>query len=192
MPRKPSPTDVVSHVIAATAYVAHLYETLLDVDVPGDDYLVFLEQIDCAGHHLASCIWALHPQWLDMDERAVERKALEMFRAHRPPFEDLLDSPHPTRDLLHDAFEQVVAGAKAARRKGAQRRYRDVAIELDFVADHLENLLYLLDPEGFAATVDATTPVERVRLASRIEVIELELEETREMIRARRGSDLLN
>jgi hypothetical protein len=91
--------------------------------------------------------------------------------------------------VLVSALRAGIAAAHAsvedARRHGRDRRYRDVAAELEFTADHLENALYLIDPDAFLADIDAITPADRVRLASRIEVIELELEENRELLRGR-------
>jgi hypothetical protein len=184
MPRK-SPALLVAHVIATMAYVAHAFELAIDLDpeLTPEDHAILLDQVDAAGRHLADVIWALHPQWRDLDQRAAESKALHLFREHRPDIDETRRGLDATLDALHSGVDEALAGAIEARTHGPQRRYRDVATELDFAADHLENALYLLDPESFRVAMDATTPTQRVKLASRLEVIELELEEHRAMLR---------
>jgi hypothetical protein len=184
----PRPAGLVAHVIAAIAYVAVLFEVATDIEDPDEDHQVLLEQLDCTGNHLANCIWALHPQWAVMSQRESEERALELFRLYRPRF---TEDVRPI-DLLHDALERAIDGANLARKGRTESRYRDVALELGFVADHLEVALYLLDPDSFAAAIDATTPGQRVKLASRLEIIELDIDLTRQAIRERKGSGLRN
>jgi hypothetical protein len=189
MPRSSARDALISHVIATMSYVAYLFELSLDLgDVfpDADTHEVLLDQVDCAGSHLAGAIWTLNPQWQDLDRRAAETKALELFREHRPDIDETARSRADAIEALHDAIEEALEGSSAARCRGPQRRYRDVALELDYTVDHLENALYLLDPESFRRTLDATTPSQRVKLASRLEVIELELDESRARVRSRR------
>lgn len=195
MAHKPSAPDVVSHVVAAISYVAHVFEVMGEWDLDDDsgDYRVACAQADEAGEHLAVCMWALHPHWVGMEQRALEREALTIFRRHEPPLAEVTS----VLELVHAAVERVMEGLMASERRGderrgGERRYREVASELTFAHAHLENLLYLIDPRGFADDYDASTPEDRVLLASRIELIELELEESRRLIHALEGSDLLD
>lgn len=192
MPRKPArkpAKELISYVVVCMAYIAQAFELALDLDEQledTDDHEILLDQVDCAGRHLADVLWWLHPEWRDMDRRATESKALALFRKHRPDIDETLRGVQAAIDLLNNALDEALNGATAARWHGPKRRYRDIAAEFDFVADHLENALYLLDPESFRADTDALTPAQRVKLASRLEVIELEIEENREFLRLRR------
>lgn len=179
--------DLVRHAVAAVAYLSHAFEVALDIElaVEAEDHLVLLDQIDAAGRHGADVIWALNPEWRDVDRRSAEAKILTVFRRYAPE----IDESRRGRDVLVAALRDAIAaahdGVRAARSYGRVRRYRAVGAELEFCADHLENALYLLDTDAFVADIDATTPTDRVKLASRIEIIELELEENRELVRER-------
>ncbi len=181
----PSLHRLVGHVIATTAYVAHAFELSLDLhDVTTDDHPILLDQIDAAGRHLADAVWTLHPNWRGMDARTAENKALQLFRKHRPEIDEDERGRDAAVAAIQRAIDRSLEGAVEARRHGAERRTRDVAADLDAAVDHLEIALYILDPESFRISGEATTPAQRVKLASRLEIIEMELDEHRAILRA--------
>jgi hypothetical protein len=177
---------LIARVIAAMAYVAAAFEVSTELDdIDPEDREVLLDQVDCAGRHIADVIWFLHPVWREMSREDAEDHALEVFREHRPDIDEHARGLRVALDHLEAARAEVFEAARLIDRRRAQVRYRNVARELDFTADHLDNALYLLDPESWTAMIDAVTPAQRVQLASRLEVIELELEETRQIVRSR-------
>ena len=184
MPSK-APKELIAHVIETMAYNAQAFEIALDIDADPDDREIVLDQLDAAGEHIAGVIWTLHPRWREMDRRASEMEAIKVFRRYKPDIDESFRGTGALLDAVYDSMRAARDGVTAARWRGPQRRFRDAAVELACASDHLENVAYLLDADRFIADVDATTPHERVQLASRIEVIELALDENRAYVRGR-------
>jgi hypothetical protein len=166
-----------SLVFAASARLAQAFCSLIDSDVglDDDDHEVLLDQIDAAGSHNASLTYVLHPEWRSLHDSAVMEKVAELLERHGG------ETDAEPIVLLADAFDRCVEGVRAVPRRGM----RVVKRELEFAASHIDTAMYLLDPVGWGGNVDGTTPEERVRLASVIELIELEIEQNREVVRRR-------
>ncbi len=190
MSPKRLPKNLEAHDIAVMALGAEAYDLALDDDygLGVDDHDVLLDQLDAGVGHATLALWSLHPEWRTLDDSKVATKARALLRRLEPDLRESLSGHDRLVQLIRDAIDRAERGSAAARWHGPRPMFREVAYDLACSQEHFENALYLLDPDTFGAEIDTSDAKAKVRLASKIELIELSLEENREIVRQRRAA----
>lgn len=167
------------YVITALSLLSELFEELLACDLEDFDEIdreVLIDQVDDAGRHITSALFALRP---DLAKLAPERRVRHLDALFaRYPYE--LDCRCTTeeqhiRGLATNAHNELLE-TLATRNP----RVRD---EADFAMSHLDVVLLLLDPDMYSRAIESASSDDRVKLAAQAEQAELMLEEARELVK---------
>jgi hypothetical protein len=151
-----------------------------------EEHEIVFDEVDAADEHLIIALVGLHPEWEELDDEGLERALDDGFRKHIP-----LDTPAPRAErdgiveMLAEACETLFDALGAVEAVNRIDVDDSAADEVDCAIGHLECALLLLDPELFSVPAQIASPDERIRYASRMELLELQLEESRTFARTR-------
>lgn len=167
------------HVITALSFLSELFEEVLacDLDDFGEiDREVVIDQVDDAGRHVTSVLFALRP---DIARLKPEQRVDHLDRLFaRYPFE--FDCSCRTEDEHIQALASRAWNELSEVLSSRDPRVRE---EADFAMSHLDVVLLLLDPDMYSRALEDASADDRIRLAAQAEAVELMLEEARELVK---------
>jgi hypothetical protein len=163
-------------IVTALSLLSELFEEVLakSLDLDDVDAEVLIDQVDDAGRHVTSALFALRPD--------LARMPPEL----RVPHLDALFARYPVeldcRCRTEREHIETLAG-RAWDELGDALGDRRAREEADFAMAHLDIVLLLLDPDMYSRALETASASDRVRIAAQAEQTELMLDEARALTR---------